>query len=153
MDDDADDIVRLLKCYVIIDSRVLPKQVYLEKGSDEENEARAKLAALLESDEPFNSEIRASLAELFSPNPKVFKRKITFAFRSRGTRENFYANVVIMKELWIKVKLNGSPLAKAIDEIAERYQLDHGFVMKLWSKTNKGYEEALRCLCRIKYGI
>jgi hypothetical protein len=153
MDDNVSNILKLLKGYVRIDSRRLPEQAYLENGSDEESEARTALARLLSSDDLLNDEIRASLAELFSPNPYFFERKITFQFRSRGARENFYANATIMKELWIKVKLRGSTLSKAIDELEEKYQLDRSVVTDLWSKRNKGYEKALGCLCRLKYGI
>ncbi len=145
---DTDDIVRLLKGYVRIDGRGLPEQVYLEKGSDEENEARAKLAALLESDEPLNYEIRVSLAELFDPCPKFFERKITFAFRSKGARQNFYANSTIMDELWVKTE-NGSTITKAINETAEKYQLDDSFILKLWSKLNRSY----RAIRGFKYPI
>jgi len=100
LDDDAEaDILRLLKGYLRIDSRGLPEQVYLDNDSNEEERARLMLARLLESEEPLKYEIRMSLAELFTPYPQFCERKITFAFRSRGARENFYANAKLMHEL------------------------------------------------------
>src|ERR1700730_12899047 len=151
-DDAAADILRLLKGYVTIDSRGLPKKVYLGRGTDEEKEARATLARLLRSDEPLDYEIRVSLAELVDPYPQFSERKITFEFRSKGARENFYANAKIMHEVWAKVE-NGSTVTKAINEVAESYQQDESFIMKLWSRTRRGYEEAVRCLRRLKYPI
>ena len=153
LDDDAEaDILRLLKGYLRIDSRGLPEQVYLDNDSNEEERARLMLARLLESEEPLKYEIRMSLAELFTPYPQFCERKITFAFRSRGARENFYANAKLMHELWVKVE-NGSTVTKAINEVAENYQLDDSFVMKLWSKLRPNYEAAVECLRRLKYPI
>jgi len=48
---------------------------------------------------------------------------------------------------------NGSTVTKAINEVAENYQLDDSFVMKLWSKLRPNYEAAVECLRRLKYPI
>jgi hypothetical protein len=127
----------LLGGYTDHDKHGLPCKKYLT----DETEARHAIARLLRNQEPLDHDLREKLAWLFDPgmHPAIDHRKIVFAHRTTGPRENFGRNTAIAWHVWSAVT-QGSSVNAAILSTADRFEMDESTVKKLWGKLRPIFE-------------
>jgi hypothetical protein len=130
----------LLGGYIENDARGLPRKKYLAK--DAELEARSALASILRNQKPLDPNLRDMLATLFDPAPgahAVIDRKVVFAHRGRGQRQNSMANTAIAWHVRGAIA-QGSTVAAAIQSATDQFGIDDSTVKKLWGRYRRGFE-------------
>jgi hypothetical protein len=144
--DDDDEFQRLMLAKVLLggytenDTRGLPCKKYLEK--DIEPQARSALASILRNQNPLDYDLRDMLAALFDPAPDthpVIDRKVVFAHRGRGQRQNSARNTAIAWHVW-GAFTQGCTVEAAILSATDQFKLDESTVKKLWLRYRRVFE-------------